>query len=113
MPVMVFYKDPSISLEAAQHITQALAKITKEILDAAIEVRVIEPEYTFNSNEVHIEVKFRDFGEYSDEKLATYHQSAMDKIGDSLKKHSIKCSYSFYIIPTPTPRSMWAQAKSE
>lgn len=109
---MVFYKDKSVSLDVAEQVSKGLAKVSKEILDAAIEVRVVTTEYAYNANEVHIEVRFRDFAEYSDDKISTYHDAVMKEIGLILKANKVACRYSFYIIPTMPPRSMWAQAKS-
>lgn len=112
MPVMIFYKDKNIDISVAKAIAESLAKVTKQTLDASIEVRVVEPQYTYNSNEIHVEMRFRDFDEYSDKRLEEYHSIAMETVGQVLKKKGIKCQYSFYIIPTQPPRSMWSQETS-
>ncbi len=112
MPVMVFYKDKTIPTTAANDVIQELADITEAELQAKIEVRVVEPIQTYNANEVHIEVRFRDFGEYTDQVLQNYHDRIMAGIGKALKKHKLTCQYSFYIVPTMPPRSIWAQNKS-
>ena len=112
MPVMVFYKDKSITAEAAQEVMQALADTTSSVLQAKIEVRVVEPVQSFNANDIHIEVRFRDFGEYKDDDLQRYHDEIMAAIGQALKKHGVKSQYSFYIVPSLPPRSIWAQGHS-
>lgn len=112
MPVTVFYKDKSVPHGAAEEVMRELADATSSMLDAKIEVRVIEPVQSLNANAVHIEMRFRDFGEYSDKQLQQYHQKAMAAIGEALKKHDVKCQYSFYIIPSMPPRSIWAQERS-
>ena len=111
MPVMVFYKDKSISDKVAADVTQAVADVTDVVLDAKIEIRVIEPTQSFNANEVHIEMRFRDFKEWDDEALQQYHDRIMTAIGDVLKSHAVSCQYSFYIVPSLPPRSIWAQNK--
>lgn len=113
MPVMVFYKDKSIEPEAAQEVMEALANVTSAELDAKIEVRVVEPVLSFNANKVHVEMRFRDFGEYTDKMLEEYHTKAMAAIGAALKKHNVACQYSFYIVPSMPPRSLWAQGKPQ
>lgn len=113
MPVMVFYKDKSVKAEAAEEIMQVLADVTDEILKAKIEVRVVEPVLQSpNANAVHIEVRFRDFGEYGDQQLEQYHDKVMAAIGEALKKHQVDCHYSFYIVPSMPPRSIWAQGRT-
>lgn len=111
MPVMVFYKDKGIPDAAAEAVIQEIADLTRTDLDAKIEVRVLEPKFSFNANEVHIEMRFRDFDEWTDEQVTQYHQKVMAGIGRVLKKHKASCQYSFYIIPTMPPRSLWAQGK--
>jgi hypothetical protein len=113
MPVMVLYKDKSISNEVVAEMANALAAATQKRLKAKIEVRALEPVYRFNANEVHIEMRFRDFGDYTDEQLEHYHSEVMTKLGDILKKHKVICSYSFYILPSLPPRSLWAQGSTD
>jgi hypothetical protein len=109
---MVFYKDKSIPGEVAADVTQALADVTSAVLDAKMEVRVVEPVQSFNANEIHIEMRFRDFMEWDDDALQQYHDKIMAAIGDVLKSHGVSCRYSFYIVPSLPPRSIWAQSKS-
>lgn len=113
MPVMVLYKEKSIPNAVAADISTTTAAITHDLLDAKIEVRVIEPVYAYNANEIHLEMRFRDFGEWTDEKLADYHEEIMSNLGEVLRSHHIKCTYSFYIIPSTPPRSMWAQGTTK
>jgi hypothetical protein len=112
MPVMILYKNKSVSVKITDAMSLAIAKVTDELLKAKIEVRVLEPVSAYNANEIHLEMRFRDFGEWDDKQLENYHRSVMQVIGAVLKKHEIKCSYSFYILPSTPPRSIWAQAKS-
>lgn len=112
MPVMVFYKDKNVPLEAAKDVMKALSEVTDEVLAAKIEVRVVEPVLlSANANPVHIEVRFRDFGEYTDEQLQLYHDKAMTAIGDGLRDYKLRGKYSFYIVPSMPPRSIWAQGE--
>lgn len=112
MPVMVLYKGQKINVSVTESIARALADVTKQQLDAAIEVRVVETVYAYNANEIHIEMQFRDFGEWTNEQIATYHEAVMGVIGKELKQAGVVCAYSFYIIPSTPPRSIWAQDKS-
>lgn len=112
MPVMVLYKEKSISLDVTEAISKELADLTKADLDAAIEVRVVDVVQSHNANDIHIEMQFRDFKQWSDKRLEEYHAKVMSKIGDVLSAHDVKCAYSFYIIPSNPPRSIWAQNKT-
>lgn len=112
MPVMVLYKEKNIPVKICASIANELARVTDNLLGAKIEMRVIETVYTYNSNEIHVEMRFRDFNEWSDQKLNNYHNEVMKCIGKVLKTNKIKCSYSFYIIPSTPPRSIWEQNKS-
>ena len=109
---MVFYKDKIIPLLVASEISEELAVVTDAVLKAKIEVRILEPIYMFNANEIHIEVRFRDFNEWSNKQLEDYHGKTMKMIKKILQKHKIKCQYSFYILPSMPPRSIWTQEKS-
>jgi hypothetical protein len=111
MPVMVLYKDKDIPLAVVKVVIKEIALVTHELLDAKIEVRVVEPVYRFNANEIHIEMRFRDFGEWSNAKLEAYHSAVMEQGVKVLREHKVLCAYSFYIIPTTPPRSLWAQVK--
>jgi hypothetical protein len=113
MPVMVLYKDKSISVRTAEAISQAVADVTNEKLKAKIEVRVIEPVASFHPNEIHLEMRYREFNEWSDEQIEDYHQSVMVVIGKVLADNDVDCAYSFYILPSAPPRSIWAQGKSK
>ena len=114
MPVMVLYKDKKIPLTIADDIATKTAKITHELaVDSAIEVRTLEPASTFNANEIHLEMAFRDFGDWSDEQLADYHEKVMSIIGAILKRHKLEAAFSFYILPTQPPRSIWAQSSTK
>jgi hypothetical protein len=108
---MIMYKDKSVSDNVCEPIAHAIAQITDSLLDAKIELRIVETIFAFNANEVHIEMRFRDFGEWSDRQLEDYHKKIMASLGDILKEHHISCSYSFYIIPSVPPRSIWSQDK--
>ena len=112
MPVMVFYKDRVISTAVAAEIAEEIAKETKTLLNAAIEVRVVEPVYSFNANEIHIEMQFRDLNDWDEKQLASYHKAIMASIENVLKANNIHCQYSFYIVPSQPPKSIWAQGKS-
>ena len=111
MPVMMLYKDKKIPVDVAIKVADLLATMTSEKLNAKVEVRVVEPIYSHNANELHIEMRFRDFGEWSDKQIADYHDAVMQAIGNTLKEQGVKCAYSFYIVPSKPPRSMWAQEK--
>lgn len=111
MPVMVFYKEKQIPTEIATKISEEIAQATKSLLNAAIEVRIIEPLATFNANEIHIEMQFRDFNEWDARQLEKYHNEIMELIGKILKNNTLHCSYSFYIVPSNPPKSIWAQNK--
>lgn len=111
MPVMVLYKDKSIATAVSEGIAEAVAAVTDKELKAKVEVRVIEPVTSFNSNEIHLEMRYREFMEWSEQQLASYHKAVMAAIGEVLKSENIKCAYSFYILPSTPPRSIWAQDK--
>ncbi|HUD11718.1 MAG TPA: hypothetical protein VMS08_04875 [Candidatus Saccharimonadia bacterium] len=111
MPVMVLYKDKRISLSVAAQVTKTLADVTKAELGAPIEVRIVEPVDTYNANELHIEMGFRDFGEWTDKQLENYHASVMKQIEVTLRAEHVACAFSFYIVPSMPPRSLWAQTK--
>lgn len=112
MPVMVLYKEKSIAATVAADICQKLAAITKALLQAKIEVRVLEPVSAYNANEIHVEMRFRDVNDWTEDDLQHYHSEVMDGIKYVLKEHGTKCSYSFYIIPSLPPRSIWSQQKT-
>ena len=112
MPVIVLYKEKEIPTKVTTEIATSLAALTNEMLKAKIEVRVLEPVDSYNANEVHLEMRFRDFGEWSDDQLSTYHKAAMDLIGRVLASAGIRCSYSLYILPSDPKRSIWDQAKT-
>jgi hypothetical protein len=112
MPVMVLYKDKDIPAAVAESLAEEMAAVTQDLLDAKIEVRAVEPVYRFNANEIHVEMRFRDFGDWSDEQLKTYHEAIIKCMGEVLDRQGVGCTYSFYIIPSVPPRSIWAQAKT-
>ncbi|MEK7571605.1 MAG: hypothetical protein AAB553_05005 [Patescibacteria group bacterium] len=109
---MVFYKDRDIKASIAEDVTKEVAETTQKLLAAKIEMRIIEPVATFNANPIHIEMQFRDFGDWSEKQLEDYHAEIMKSIGKVLKKNKITTQYSFYILPSLPPRSIWAQEKS-
>jgi hypothetical protein len=111
MPVMIFYKDKKVTAAAAQDVMQVLADVTARELQAKMEVRVVEPVMSLNANAVHIEMRFRDFNEWTDETLQSYHEKMMAKIGEALSSHDFHGQYSFYIVPSMPPRSIWSQGK--
>jgi hypothetical protein len=111
MAVMVLYKDPRISLNIARAVMKMLAQTSREMLDTAIEVRVVEPLASHNANELHVDMHFRDFGDWSDELLADYHAAVMRQFYALLVERNIKCAYSFFIFPSDLPRSIWGQEK--
>jgi hypothetical protein len=112
MPVMVLYKDKSVPLVAAHDMSDALGRITREKLGESYEVRVIEPVASYNANPVHIEIRFRDFGTWSDQLLADYHKEALAAVGQVFKSHGLHGQFSVYILPSLPPRSLWAQEQA-
>lgn len=112
MPVMVLYSAKDIPVAVIADISKGVATLSTELLDASIEVRALQPVYAYNANEIHLEMGFRDFGEWSDERLADYHMQVMAKLGEVLSAHKLHCSYSFYIVPSAPPRAIWAQDKT-
>jgi methionine synthase II (cobalamin-independent) len=112
MPVMVMYRDKIIDDKVCADVAEAIAQLSDKLLNAKIELRVLDTTYAYNSNKLHLEMRFRDFNEWSDSQLEDYHQQVMDILGDTLKAHSVKCGYSFYIIPSIPPRSIWSQDES-
>jgi len=111
MPVMVMYKDKSVTDAASTDIMQALSAATRELLDSASEIRVIEPLTARNANIVHIEIRFRDFGDWPDKLLADYHESLMARIKQVFETHHMRGQFSVYILPSLPPRSIWSQTK--
>ncbi|HUD11854.1 MAG TPA: hypothetical protein VMS08_05565 [Candidatus Saccharimonadia bacterium] len=106
---MVLYKDKSVPLAAAKDMSDALGAITREMLGESYEVRVIEPLAAYNANEVHIEIRFRDFGTWTDELLADYHARVMKQIKAVFTRHQLKGQFSVYLLPSQPPRSIWSQ----
>ena len=111
MPVVVFYKDKKISDDVARRIINVLAEVSKDSLKAAIEVRVVEPVISYNANEIHLEMSFRDLGEWSVDQLKAYHHEVMADIKQLLLAAGVKCAFSFYITPQPSPPAIWEQIK--
>ena len=112
MPVMVLYKDKSVPTSVAHDVSDALGRITREKLGESYEVRVIEPVAAYNANPVHIEIRFRDFGAWSDQFLSDYHKELLDAIGQVYKAHGLHEQYSVYILPSLPPRSLWSQGQA-
>jgi hypothetical protein len=112
MPVMIMYKAKSIPNDVSAAISEELSKVTRNLLKEAIEVRVIEHVQVYNANELHVEVRFRNTSQYSDELLQKYHEAVMFGIDAVLTQQDIKCAYSFYIIPSLAPPAIWGQAKT-
>jgi hypothetical protein len=111
MPVMVLYQTREFPKEVLEGIANLLASVTHDQLDAKIELRALRTEYSFNANEIHIEMRFRDFGEWSSDQLTQYHETVMTQLSDVLRQHDFEGAFSFYILPSNPPRSLWAQAK--
>jgi hypothetical protein len=111
MPVTVLYETREFSRNFLDDLTQSIAEFTAGQLAAKIEVRVVQTVYAYNANELHLEMRFRDFGDWTDEQLAKYHAAVMTKIGDTLGKHGESAAYSFYVLPSVPPRSLWDQGR--
>ena len=111
MPVMILYETKPFPSAMLNEIAQSIASLTKEQLDAKIELRVVQTVFAYNANEIHLEMRFRDFGDWTNEQLTDYHVAVMSKLGNILSRHKITGSYSFYIIPSTPPRSIWDQGK--
>ncbi len=112
MPVMVLYQTRPFPEEVLEDIAHSLASLTNKQLSSKIELRAVQTTYSFNANEIHIEMRFRDFGEWSDKLMADYHAAVMKELGNIFNKHAIECAYSFYIVPSAPPRSIWGQANT-
>ena len=108
---MVLYRDKKITQSAIQEIMEELGRTTDALLKAKIEVRVFDVMQSYNANELHIEMRFRDFKEWSDSDLENYHKQVMSMLDGVLNKHNLAIAYSFYIVPTTPPRSMWDQGR--